>query len=91
MTTCANVWEADDWNNFVCSRHEGHSGLHHEVILSDLPNPPEYDQESATMAIWSDSPEKPVWRTLSTRETIVSDSTIASRFETVETIMSLLS
>jgi hypothetical protein len=76
MTVCANAWNADEWNTFVCSRQTGHDGPHNEVILSDMPG---YDQERATVGTWSDYPELGVWYTNAEKDTFCFDPMLSGR------------
>lgn len=55
MANCANVWDADTWNIFVCMYESGHSEEHGECIESGT------DAWPTVLALWSDSPESPVW------------------------------
>jgi len=53
------MWDTDGWNIFVCMYEKGHSDEHGECIESSD------ESVSTVLALWSDSPEEPVWTEVS--------------------------
>lgn len=69
MAICANVYDADGWNIFVCSEKEGHSGLHGEAVMSGLSQD---DHETYVLAVWPDNAGNvPAWYEVRSGDTYV--------------------